>query len=106
MQRRYSHSVLTALLAVSIFSVAASGLAAAAPTDQLPYAPSNLQATKITLSNGQEGTSLTWIDNADNEAGFGPGLERSSTFVANWTNDAVALGGNRLADGIAASDRR
>jgi hypothetical protein len=43
---------------------------------------------------------------ADNEAGFVPGLERRSTFVANWTDDAVSLGDNRLADGIAASDRR
>jgi hypothetical protein len=41
-----------------------------------------------------------------NSARFVPGLERSSTFVANWTDDVVRQEGNRLAVGIRPADRR
>ncbi len=41
-----------------------------------------------------------------NSAGFVPGLERNSSFVANFTDDAVRIGQNRLASGIKVSDRR
>jgi hypothetical protein len=41
-----------------------------------------------------------------NQAGFVPGLERASTFVASWTSDALALGPNQLAPGITAFARR
>ncbi|MET0249132.1 MAG: right-handed parallel beta-helix repeat-containing protein [Sphingobium sp.] len=42
----------------------------------------------------------------NNSASFVPGLERSSTFVANFTNDAVRIGTNKLGQGIKVSDKR
>lgn len=42
----------------------------------------------------------------DNDAGFAPGLDRESTFVANWTSDPVQIGPNRLAAGLKRTDRR
>lgn len=41
-----------------------------------------------------------------NDARFAPGVSRSTTFVANWTDDPVQIGANRLAPGIKRSDRR
>jgi hypothetical protein len=41
-----------------------------------------------------------------NGASFVPGLKRESSFVANFTDDAVRIGANRLAPGIKLSDRR
>lgn len=41
-----------------------------------------------------------------NKAGFVPGLDRNSTFVANFTDDAVRIGQNRLAPTMKVSDRR
>jgi hypothetical protein len=41
-----------------------------------------------------------------NSASFVPGLSRQSTFVANFTDDAVRIGANKLASGIKVSDRR
>jgi hypothetical protein len=43
---------------------------------------------------------------AGNSASFVPGLQRSSSFVANFTDDAVKIGANRLANGIKQTDRR
>src|SRR5690606_25752824 len=43
---------------------------------------------------------------AGNSASFVPGLSRSSSFVANFTDDAVKIGANKLASGIKVSDRR
>ena len=43
---------------------------------------------------------------ANNSASFVPGLQRSSSFVANFTDDAVKIGANRLAAGIKVTDRR
>jgi len=43
---------------------------------------------------------------AGNSASFVPGLQRSSSFVANFTDDAVKIGANRLAKGIKQNDRR
>ncbi|WP_022681887.1 NosD domain-containing protein [Sphingobium bisphenolivorans] len=42
----------------------------------------------------------------NNSARFVPGLQRNSSFVANFTDDAVQIGANRLAPGIKTSDRR
>lgn len=42
----------------------------------------------------------------NNDARFAPGIERTSTFVANWTDDSVQIGANRLAPGIKRTDRR
>lgn len=41
-----------------------------------------------------------------NSARFVPGLDRQSSFVANWTDDGVMQVDNRLAPGIRPSDRR
>lgn len=41
-----------------------------------------------------------------NDARFAPGVSRTSTFVANWTDDAVQIGANRLAPGLKVKDRR
>lgn len=43
---------------------------------------------------------------ANNRAAFVPGLQRSSSFVANFTDDAVKIGANQLASGIKLTDRR
>jgi len=43
---------------------------------------------------------------ANNSASFVPGLQRNSSFVANFTDDAVKIGANRLASGIKVTDRR
>lgn len=41
-----------------------------------------------------------------NKAGFVPGLARGSTFVANFTDDAVRIGANELAPSMKVKDRR
>ncbi|MCZ8321641.1 MAG: right-handed parallel beta-helix repeat-containing protein [Novosphingobium sp.] len=41
-----------------------------------------------------------------NDARFAPGISRTSTFVANWTDDPVQIGTNRLAPGLKVQDRR
>ncbi|KFG89188.1 hypothetical protein BV98_003015 [Sphingobium herbicidovorans NBRC 16415] len=43
---------------------------------------------------------------AGNSASFVPGLQRNSSFVANFTDDIVKIGPNRLASGIRQADRR
>ncbi len=42
----------------------------------------------------------------DNDARFAPGVSRTSTFVAMWTDDPVQIGSNRLAPGLKVKDRR
>ncbi|GLS99906.1 hypothetical protein GCM10007897_12890 [Sphingobium jiangsuense] len=42
----------------------------------------------------------------NNRAAFVPGLTRESTFVANWTDDAVTISDNDLAKGVKLKDRR
>lgn len=41
-----------------------------------------------------------------NSASFAPGISRSSTFLANWTDDRVRIGDNRIGPGIKVTDRR
>ena len=41
-----------------------------------------------------------------NDARFAPGVEWPSTFVANWTDDPVQIGQNRLAANLKRNDRR
>jgi hypothetical protein len=41
-----------------------------------------------------------------NRAGFVPGVERGSTFVANFTDDPVRIGANELAPSMKVKDRR
>jgi hypothetical protein len=41
-----------------------------------------------------------------NEARFAPGIERESTFVADWSGDRLAIGANNLGSGLKRFDRR
>lgn len=41
-----------------------------------------------------------------NNARFAPGISRTSTFVANWTDDPVQIGPNALGAGLKIKDRR
>ncbi|MFM5953590.1 MAG: right-handed parallel beta-helix repeat-containing protein [Novosphingobium sp.] len=41
-----------------------------------------------------------------NDARFAPGVSRTSTFVANWTDDPVQIGQNSLGAGLKRTDRR
>lgn len=41
-----------------------------------------------------------------NDARFAPGVSWQSTFVANWTDDPVQIGANKLGSGIKRTDRR
>ncbi|MFL0354981.1 right-handed parallel beta-helix repeat-containing protein [Erythrobacter sp. GH1-10] len=42
----------------------------------------------------------------DNEARFVPGLRRTSTFLADWTDSRIVMSGNRLAEGLTQYERR
>ncbi|MEZ5736870.1 MAG: right-handed parallel beta-helix repeat-containing protein [Novosphingobium sp.] len=42
----------------------------------------------------------------DNDARFAPGVDRNSTFVADWSGDRLAIGPNALGPGLIRSDRR
>lgn len=46
------------------------------------------------------------LEVANNEARFVPGLQRSSTFLADWTASRVVMQGNRLAGGIRQYEQR
>lgn len=60
----------------------------------------------ITIApEGREHDS-TGLSITNNSASFVPGLQRNSSFVANFTDDAVKIGPNRLAGGIRITDRR
>jgi len=50
--------------------------------------------------------SSTGLVVRNNSARFSPGIERNSSFVANWSDDKVTITGNRLASGIKLTDRR
>lgn len=41
-----------------------------------------------------------------NDARFAPGVSWQSTFIANWTDDPVQIGANKLGSGIKRTDRR
>ncbi len=41
-----------------------------------------------------------------NEASIAPGVERNTTFLADWSGDRIALGGNRLGRGLKPFERR
>jgi hypothetical protein len=41
-----------------------------------------------------------------NNARFAPGVSRESTFVADWSGDALSLGQNALGTGLARFDKR
>jgi len=54
---------------------------------------------------GRQQTSVGLSINA-NEASIAPGVDRETTFVADWSGDRIALGGNRLGRGLKPFDRR
>jgi Right handed beta helix region len=43
---------------------------------------------------------------SNNDARFAPGVDRSSTFVADWTHEPLKISANRLGAGLKLSDRR
>ena len=60
----------------------------------------------ITIAPEGRQTDSTGLLIAGNDARFAPGVSRNSTFIANWTDDRVAIGPNELGSGIKVSDRR
>jgi hypothetical protein len=50
---------------------------------------------------GSQGLSIV-----NNKAGFAPGVSRRTAFVADWSGDALSIGANLLAPGIARFERR
>jgi hypothetical protein len=65
----------------------------------------NWSAFITVAPEGRENSSAGLVIDG-NRAGFVPGLERGSTFVANFTDDAVRIGRNQLAPSMKVSDRR
>jgi hypothetical protein len=53
------------------------------------------------VANSSEGLSVF-----ANQAGFAPGVARSSAFVADWSGERLSIGENRLAQGLARLQRR
>ena len=60
----------------------------------------------ITVAPEGKTNSSAGLVVADNEARFAPGVAWDSTFVADWSGDALAIGANRLASGLKVRDRR
>jgi hypothetical protein len=60
----------------------------------------------IAVSAEGEGNSSAGLVIADNEASFAQGVRRNTWFVADWSGDALRIGQNELANGIAIFDRR
>lgn len=54
-----------------------------------------------TINHPSDGLSIT-----ANRAEIAPGIQRNSTFVANWTRDALRLSGNQLGAGLKPYDER
>lgn len=50
--------------------------------------------------------SSAGLEIEDNDARFAPGIDRSSTFVADWSGDRLAVGRNTLAAGLARFEKR
>ena len=65
----------------------------------------NYSAFITVAPEGREADS-SGLSIVNNSASFVPGLQRNSSFVANFTGDAVKIGANRLAPGIKVTDRR
>ena len=65
----------------------------------------NWSAFITVAPEGRENSSAGLVIDG-NRAGLVPGLERGSTFVANFTDDAVRIGRNQLAPSMKVSDRR
>lgn len=50
--------------------------------------------------------SAAGLSIVDNDAAIAPGIDRNSTFVADWTREALRLGANRLGPGLTAFGTR
>lgn len=60
----------------------------------------------ITVAPEGRQQSSTGLSINANEASIAPGVERNTTFLADWSGDRIALGGNRLGRGLKPFERR
>lgn len=60
----------------------------------------------ITVAPEGKVNSSAGLTIKDNDARIGRGIERSTTFLADWSGDAINLGANRLGRGLKPFDRR
>lgn len=65
----------------------------------------NYSAFITVAPEGHQQTSAGLAINA-NEASIAPGVDRQTTFLADWSGDRIALGGNRLGRGLKPFERR
>lgn len=65
----------------------------------------NYSAFITVAPEGRQQTSTGLAVNA-NEASIAPGVDRQTTFLADWSGDRIALGGNRLGRGLKPFERR
>ena len=65
----------------------------------------NYSAFITVAPEGRQQTSAGLAINA-NEASIAPGVDRQTTFLADWSGDRIALGGNRLGRGLKPFERR
>ncbi|HKR15986.1 right-handed parallel beta-helix repeat-containing protein [Rhizorhapis sp.] len=65
----------------------------------------NYSAFIAVAAEGKENSS-NGLSIKDNRASFAPGVDRASSFVADWSGDRIALGTNQLGRGIKPLDRR
>lgn len=60
----------------------------------------------ITVAPEGRQQSSVGLSISGNEASIAPGVERNTVFLANWSDDRVALGGNRLGRGLKPFEQR
>jgi hypothetical protein len=60
----------------------------------------------ITVAPEGRQQSSAGLSISANEASIAPGVERQTTFLADWSGDRIALGGNRLGRGLKPFERR
>ena len=65
----------------------------------------NYSAFITVAPEGRQQTSVG-LSISGNEASIAPGVERSTVFLADWSGDRLALGGNRLGRGLKPFERR
>lgn len=65
----------------------------------------NYSAFITVAPEGRQQTSVG-LSISGNEASIAPGVERNTVFLADWSGDRIALGGNRLGRGLKPFERR
>jgi Right handed beta helix region len=60
----------------------------------------------ITVAPEGRQQSSAGLSISANEASIAPGVERNTTFLADWSGDRIAIGGNRLGRGLKPFERR